>query len=126
MKEIQERRELEEQSRQAKLQEKREQAEHAKHERQKYEMRRKENLTNVHRPAGGNKGYTRKVQGIDQLVSGYNQNEMDTLGNNGGYSQYYKPMIRTTSVESGINKQELATSSTSSAFSGFTGTAYGN
>ncbi|XP_046864969.1 uncharacterized protein LOC124459555 isoform X3 [Xenia sp. Carnegie-2017] len=121
MKEIQERRELEEQSRQAKLQEKREQAEHAKHERQKYEMRRKENLTNVHRTAGGNKGYTRKVQGIDQLVSGYNQNEMDTPGYNGGYSQYYKPMIRTTSVESGINKQELSTSSTSSAFSGFTG-----
>ena len=134
LKEIQVRRELEEQGRQARLQEKREQAEHARHERQKYELKKKENLPRTNfgdGASGGNSGNSRttvNAQGIDVVPGGnvgYSRMLMGTQGVDGiagGNARYARSPVKTP--VSGGNVFEghgPAHSNTPSAFSGFTG-----
>ena len=134
MKEIQVRRELEEQGRQARLQEKREQAEHARHERQKYELKKKENFPRANfgdGTSGGNSGNSRttaNAQGIDGVPGGnvgYNRILMGTQGVDGiagGNVRYARSPVKTP-VSGGnvFEGQAPAQSNTPSAFSGFTG-----
>ena len=120
MREIQLRREVEEQSRQAKLLEKRQQAEHAQQERERYEMKKKENLPRTNFVDGG---YARISQGIDRVPggnAGYNRTTVDIQGIEGGKGGF----MRTAAKTSGENAFEIhapAQTTTPSAFSGFTG-----
>ncbi|XP_028405927.1 calmodulin-regulated spectrin-associated protein 1-B-like isoform X2 [Dendronephthya gigantea] len=120
MREIQLRREEEEQSRQAKLQEKRHQAEHAKQERERYELRKKENLPRTNIVDGG---YASISQGIDRVPggnAGYNKTTVDILGIEGGKGGYTRTVAK-TSGENAFEIHAPAQNTTSSAFSGFTG-----
>ena len=130
MKEIQLRREQEEQDRQAKLQEKREQAELAKQERQKYEIKRKENLTRMNFSDGTlqvNSGYSRMAMNTPDRIpggnAGYNRTGLDTQdGISGGNERYVRSSVKTPT--NGGNLFEVhrpAQSTPPSAFSGFTG-----
>ena len=134
MRDIQLRREQEEQSRQASLQEKREQAEHARRERQKYEMKRKEHLAQTNfsnGTLGANSGYPRiamNTQGMDRVPGGnigYNKTGMDTQcidGVAGGNGRYGRSSVKTpTSAGNALEVHGPTQSTTPSAFSGFTG-----
>ena len=128
MREIQLRRDQEEQDRQSKLQEKRQQAEYAKQERQKYEIKRKENLTKMNFNGGtlqGNFAYP-TVNTTNTIPSGnlgYNRTRLDMEdGITGGNERYARSNIKTpTSGENVFEMQRPAQSTTPSAFSGFTG-----
>ena len=128
------RRELEEQGRQARLQEKREQAEHARQERQKYELKKKENFARTNfgdGTSGGNSGYARtpvNTQGIDMIHGGNVGYSRTLVGNQGvdgiagGNGRYARSTVKTpVSGGNAFEGHGPTQSNTPSAFSGFTG-----
>ena len=128
------RRELEEQGRQARLQEKREQAEHARQERQKYELKKKENFVRTNfgdATSGGNSGYAKtpvNTHGIDMIHGGnvgYNKTLVGNQGVDGiagGNGRYARSTVKTpVSGGNAFEGHGPAQSNTPSAFSGFTG-----